>query len=164
MSIKELFQPELIDLQVQANSEEELFAVIAERLLELGYVYSDYLTGITLRERNFPTGLITQHLNIALPHSDTEYVKKPFIYIVRLKQPVIVRQMGDNQEMLVKDIFFLGIKEPTKQVGLLQLLIMLFQEEAFMEALKNVEESEAMYALFITKLAEMEEERVWQKS
>ena len=59
MSIKELFQPELIDLQVQANSEEELFAVIAERLLELGYVYSDYLTGITLRERNFPTGLIT---------------------------------------------------------------------------------------------------------
>lgn len=164
MSIKELFQPELIDLQVQANSEEELFAVIAERLLELGYVYSDYLTGITLRERNFPTGLITQHLNIALPHSDTEYVKKPFIYIVRLKQPVIVRQMGDNQEMLVKDIFFLGIKEPTKQVGLLQLLITLFQEEAFMEALKNVEESEAMYALFITKLAEMEEERVWQKN
>ncbi|CRH20613.1 PTS sugar transporter subunit IIA [Carnobacterium maltaromaticum] len=164
MSIKELFQPELIDLQVQANSEEELFAVIAERLLELGYVYSDYLTGITLRERNFPTGLITQHLNIALPHSDTEYVKKPFIYIVRLKQPVIVRQMGDNQEMLVKDIFFLGIKEPTKQVGLLQLLITLFQEEAFMEALQNVEESEAMYALFITKLAEMEEERVWQKS
>ncbi|MEG2292383.1 MAG: PTS sugar transporter subunit IIA [Carnobacterium sp.] len=164
MSIKELFQPELIDLQVQANSEEELFAVIAERLLELGYVYSDYLTGITLREQNFPTGLITQHLNIALPHSDTEYVKKPFIYIVRLKQPVIVRQMGDNQEMLVKDIFFLGIKEPTKQVGLLQLLITLFQEEAFMEALQNVEESEAMYALFITKLAEMEEERVWQKS
>ena len=164
MSIKELFQPELIDLQVQANPEEELFAVIAERLLELGYVYSDYLTGITLRERNFPTGLITQHLNIALPHSDTEYVKKPFIYIVRLKQPVIVRQMGDNQEMLVKDIFFLGIKEPTKQVGLLQLLITLFQEEAFMEALQNVEESEAMYALFITKLAEMEEERVWQKS
>lgn len=164
MSIKELFQPELIDLQVQANSEEELFAVIAERLLELGYVYSDYLTGITLRERNFPTGLITQHLNIALPHSDTEYVKKPFIYIVRLKQPVIVRQMGDNQEMLVKDIFFLGIKEPTKQVGLLQLLITLFQEETFMEALQNVEESEAMYALFITKLAEMEEERVWQKS
>ena len=164
MSIKELFQPELIDLQVQANSEEELYAVIAERLLELGYVYSDYLTGITLRERNFPTGLITQHLNIALPHSDTEYVKKPFIYIVRLKQPVIVRQMGDNQEMLVKDIFFLGIKEPTKQVGLLQLLITLFQEEAFMEALQNVEESEAMYALFITKLAEMEEERVWQKS
>ncbi|PLS35233.1 PTS sugar transporter subunit IIA [Carnobacterium maltaromaticum] len=164
MSIKELFQPELIDLQMQANSEEELFAVIAERLLELGYVYSDYLTGITLRERNFPTGLITQHLNIALPHSDTEYVKKPFIYIVRLKQPVIVRQMGDNQEMLVKDIFFLGIKEPSKQVGLLQLLITLFQEEAFMEALQNVEESEAMYALFITKLAEMEEERVWQKS
>lgn len=33
-----------------------------------------------------------------------------------------------------------------------------------MEALQNVEESEAMYALFITKLAEMEEERVWQKS
>lgn len=99
-----------------------------------------------------------------MPHSDTEYVKKPFIYIVRLKQPVIVRQMGDNQEMLVKDIFFLGIKEPTKQVGLLQLLITLFQEEAFMEALQNVEESEAMYALFITKLAEMEEERVWQKS
>lgn len=164
MSIKKLFQPDLIDLQLEAHSIEGLFEVIATRLLELGYVNSDYLTGLTMRERDFPTGLITQHLNIALPHSETSYVKKPFIYIARLKQPVVVRQMGDNQEMLVKDIFFLGIKEPTKQVGLLQLLMTLFQEEQFIKTLQDIEESEAMYALFRTKLTEMEEERVCQKN
>ncbi|MGX7417286.1 PTS sugar transporter subunit IIA [Carnobacterium gallinarum] len=164
MTIKEMFQQELIDLQVQANSEEELFKIVAARLLELDYVYPDYVAGITTREQEFPTGLITQYLTIALPHSDTQYVKKPFIYIVRLQEPVLVRQMGDNQEMLVKDIFFLGIKEPTKQVGLLQLLMTLFQSEEFVRALKNEERCEEVYTLFVEKVAELEEEELCQKN
>ena len=61
--------------------------------------------------------MITQHLNIALPHSDPEYVEKPFVYIARLKNEVRVKQMGDSQLMKVKNLFFLGIKDPKEQVG-----------------------------------------------
>lgn len=115
-----MFHPMLVDLSLEASTEEEVFEKIGERLKELGYVNEGYLDGIKQREQRFPTGLITQYLNIALPHSDPEFVEKPFIYIVRLTEDVECRQMGDNREMNIKNLFFLGIKEGREQVGLLQ--------------------------------------------
>ncbi|MGZ7153780.1 PTS sugar transporter subunit IIA, partial [Streptococcus pyogenes] len=64
------------------------------------------------RESHFPTGLKTKFLNIALPHTDPEVIKKPFIYIVRIDNPITMLQMGDNSEMLCQNFLFLGIKDP----------------------------------------------------
>ncbi|WP_086314717.1 hypothetical protein A5821_002328 [Enterococcus sp. 7F3_DIV0205] len=153
--MKQMFQPDLIDLRVSVQEEEELFELIAWRLQQAGYVNSGYLEGITSREKRFPTGLITEHLNIALPHSDTEYIERPFIYIVRTTKPIKVKQMGDNQEMEVSDLFFLGIKEPSKQVGLLQELMVLFQNEAFVSELKATTENEAVFNLFMKQWEEV---------
>ncbi|MEI5993923.1 PTS sugar transporter subunit IIA [Candidatus Enterococcus mansonii] len=153
--MKEMFQPELIDLHVTVQDEEELFECIASRLKEAGYVNSGYLEGIRSREKIFPTGLITEHLNIALPHSDTEYIERPFIYIARTTNPIKVKQMGDNQEMEVRDLFFLGIKEPSKQVGLLQDLMLLFQNKSFVTELKATTENKAVFNLFMKQWEEV---------
>ncbi|EOL50912.1 PTS sugar transporter subunit IIA [Enterococcus caccae] len=153
--MKQMFQPNLIDLRVSVQEEEELFELIAWRLQQAGYVNSGYLEGIISREKRFPTGLITEYLNIALPHSDTEYIERPFIYIVRTTKPIKVKQMGDNQEMEVSDLFFLGIKEPSKQVGLLQELMVLFQNEAFVSELKATTENEAVFNLFMKQWEEV---------
>ncbi|GGC96198.1 PTS sugar transporter subunit IIA [Enterococcus wangshanyuanii] len=154
METKMMFQPELIDLQLTVENEEELFEIIAARLLEEGYVNEGYLAGIRAREKDFPTGLITEYLNIALPHSDTEYIERPFIYIVRTTKPIKVKQMGDNQEMEVCDLFFLGIKEPTKQVGLLQELMLLFQNHGFVSELKQTTEKADVFNLFMKQWEE----------
>lgn len=153
--MKQMFQPELIDLHITVQNEEELFELIAKRLQQTGYVNSGYLEGIKSREQVFPTGLITEYLNIALPHSDTDYIERPFIYIARTTKPIKVKQMGDNQEMEVRDLFFLGIKEPTKQVGLLQELMILFQNEAFVEELKAISENEQLFNLFMKQWEEV---------
>lgn len=153
--MKQMFQPDLIDLQVTVQDEEELFELIAQRLQQAKYVNSGYLEGINSREKTFPTGLITEYLNIALPHSDTEYIERPFIYIVRTTKPIKVKQMGDNQEMEVRDFFFLGIKEPSKQVGLLQELMVLFQNEGFVSELKETTENEAVFNLFMKQWEEV---------
>ena len=155
MSTKQMFQPELIDLNVTAQDEDKLFECIAERLQLAGYVNNGYLEGIKIREKGFPTGFITEYLNIALPHSDTEYIEKPFIYVVRTTNPIRVKQMGDNQEMEVRDLFFLGIKEPSKQVGLLQELMVLFQNEAFVSEYKKTTENEGVFNLFIKQWEEV---------
>ena len=118
MSYKDMFHEQLIRLEVEGATEEAVFEKVAVQLRDLGFVNEGYLRGITAREQKFPTGLITQHVNIALPHSDPEYVEKPFVYIARLKNEVKVKQMGDSQEMGVKNLFFLGIKDPKGQVGL----------------------------------------------
>lgn len=156
MATSEMFQPELIDLHLKAETEVELFETIAGRLKELGYVNDGYLEGIKKREEIFPTGLITEYLNIALPHSDTQFVERPFIYIARIENPVNVHQMGDNQKMEVKDFLFLGIKEPSKQVGLLQELMVLFQKQAFVEHFCQASDSKEMFELFREELKIME--------
>ncbi|MBU5361500.1 PTS sugar transporter subunit IIA [Enterococcus raffinosus] len=148
MDYKEMFDKQLISLEVEGESEEQVFEHVAEHLKDLGFVNEGYLKGITTREQKFPTGLITQYLNIALPHSDPEYIEKPFVYIARLKNKVKVKQMGDSQEMDVKNLFFLGIKDPKGQVGLLQAFMELFMKEEFVQAFKQEQDKQNIYQLF----------------
>lgn len=148
MDYKEMFDKQLISLEVEGESEERVFEHVAKHLKDLGFVNEGYLKGITTREQKFPTGLITQYLNIALPHSDPEYIEKPFVYIARLKNKVKVKQMGDSQEMDVKNLFFLGIKDPKGQVGLLQAFMELFMKEEFVQAFKQEQDKQNIYQLF----------------
>lgn len=152
MDYKEMFDPKLIDLEVEAASEEEVFGIVADKLKKAGMVNEGYLNGITQREQRFPTGLITQHLNIGLPHSDPEFVEKPFVFVCRLKDKVGCRQMGDSQEMQVKDLFFLGISDGKNQVGLLQAFMNLFMDESFVNAYREAEEANAVYRLFVENI------------
>lgn len=140
-----MFKEELISINVEVNSEEQLFSYVAKKLKERRYVNDSYLEGITKREEEFPTGLITKNLNIALPHSDPEYIIEPFIYVVRSNNDVTVKQMGDNQEMKVKDFFFLGIKEPSGQVGVLQSLMNLFMNNDFTKEYINAQSQEEIF-------------------
>lgn len=148
MNYKDMFDKQLISLEVEGESEEKVFETVAAHLKALGFVNDGYLKGITAREKQFPTGLITQHLNIALPHSDPEYIEKPFVYIARLKNEVKVKQMGDGQEMGVKNLFFLGIKDPKGQVGLLQAFMELFMKEDFVRTFMAEQDKTNIYQLF----------------
>lgn len=152
MSYKDMFYEKLIHLEVEGASEEAVFEKVAAQLRDLGFVNEGYLRGITAREQKFPTGLITQHVNIALPHSDPEYVEKPFVYIARLKNEVKVKQMGDSQEMGVKNLFFLGIKDPKGQVGLLQAFMELFMQEEFVTKFINAQDETDIYQLFTANI------------
>lgn len=147
MGYTSMFDERLIFLDVEGEELKELFEEIAKRLQEQGFVNEQYVEGLLAREQDFPTGLITQYLNIGLPHSEPAYVEKPFIAIVRLKNEVKMKQMGDSQEMQVKNLFFLGIKEPKEQVGLLQSLMALFMDEGFVKAFIGTQEVQAIYQL-----------------
>lgn len=152
MSYKDMFYEKLIHLEVEGATEGAVFEKVAAQLRDLGFVNEGYLRGITAREQKFPTGLITQHVNIALPHSDPEYVEKPFVYIARLKNEVKVKQMGDSQEMGVKNLFFLGIKDPKGQVGLLQAFMELFMQEEFVTRFINAQDETDIYQLFTANI------------
>ena len=151
MDINEMLNIDLIDVNLRAETKEELFELVGKDLEVKGFVNKNYIEGIKKREKEFPTGLITKNLNIALPHSETEYVEKPFIYIVKLQNSSLAfNQMGDNQEMEVSDFFFLGIKDPSKQVQLLSYLMDLFSDDNFINDYKNTTEKEKIYELINT--------------
>lgn len=147
-----MFNQQLIDLEIPGGNEEAIFEIVAKRMEKLGYVNEGYFKGITTREQAFPTGLITQYLNIALPHADPEFVEKPFVYVARLSEPITVKQMGDSQEMTTKNLFFLGIKNPTEQVGLLQAFMNLFMDKSFVDSYKRANNQKEIYQLFVENI------------
>ena len=135
MDLVDLFSADLMALEVEVASQKELFQFVSKELIRQDYVFDNYVSGIIKREEEFPTGLMTKYLPIGLPHSDVQDVKRPFIYFCRLKKGIKFHQMGDNQPMMVRDVFFLGIKEPKKQVVLLATMMTLFADQFFVDKL-----------------------------
>lgn len=134
-------------MNVNATCQDELFEQVGKKLEAKQYVNAGYLKGIKKREEEFPTGLITKNINIAIPHSDTEYIIRPFIYFVRLNEPVLFKQMGDNREMYVSNIFFLGIKNPKEQVNLLSNMMDLFMQDDFVHKFVQINNNEEFLGL-----------------
>lgn len=152
MAYQHMFRKDLIAFHWTAADETQLFKQAAKELLAKGLVKDSYLAGLMDREAAFPTGLITKYLNIALPHCDTVHIETPFVYVVRLEESVTVKQMGDNQRMEAQDFFFLGIKDPAEQVGLLQALMDLFMQEEFVVQYKQMDNAEQVYQLIMENL------------
>lgn len=153
MNFGDMFDIQLVNLNVKASTRKEVFQIVAEKLLLSGMVNEGYLEGILEREEAYPTGLMTQYLNIALPHSEPEFVKRPFVFICRLDKEVDWYQMGDNQKIKVKNLFFLGIKDGKNQVGLLQAFMNLFMIEKFVQDYQSMELSNSVYQLFVKNMS-----------
>ena len=97
------------------------------------------------REKVYPTGLsINDGIGIAIPHTDGIHIIKPQIGFMTLKEPVIFKDMGDDQhEIEVNIIFMLGLLKSEHQIEMLQKLVGLFQDEVLLPeviACKNINE------------------------
>lgn len=114
-----------------------------DELLKSGYVKGNFLGHIIEREHNFPTGLSTKTLgknlpNIAIPHTEGEFVNKRLIVPVSLTNPVIFNNMIKPQEKLeVKFLFMLLDTHLDGQAKLLS-LVMDFLAKTSEKELKNL--------------------------
>lgn len=151
MNFSDLFNESLIFIDFKCSSKEKLFEELADRLHEKGYVKQSFKDAIIKREKEYPTGLETESIKLAIPHTDAVHVKKPFIFVIKLEQPLPFIHMGtSDQEIEVDNIFMLGIKEPSKQVNLLSLIMEKLQDEEFISQFKSIDNTEKMEA-FLNK-------------
>lgn len=146
-----LFDKELIFLNLDVSNRNELFKKVYEKLAEKGLVKESYLDALTKREDEFPTGVVTQFLPIALPHANPENVNHPFIAVVQTKDDIRVQQMGTNEDEDTKNFFFLGIVKETQdlQVKLLQRFMQLMNDEKFVLDFKEIKKPDDMYDYLI---------------
>jgi len=142
MKLTEFFHKELIVTNLQANNKEEVFEVLFNKLLENGYVKESFLEGIMTREKNFPTGLLLNGNNVAIPHTDPEHVLKPAIAVATLSKPVVFKNMANPQEdVYVNIVFMIVLDSVHSQIELLQQLIELIQNRSFLNAVLNADDS-----------------------
>lgn len=97
----------LIMIQVKAETKEEILELLAKRLEQAGYVRNTYLNAVAEREKKFPTGLPTEPIAIAIPHSDAEHCIQPAIAVATLQTPVVFGLMGDDQATVDAQIIFM---------------------------------------------------------
>lgn len=137
-----------IYLDVVLHSRKEVFEFIQKELYEKGFVKETYAEALEKREQGNPTGLATVPYGIAIPHTDVEYVNKPCIIMIRLKESVSFEQMGGLGEAVdAQFIFGLVFTDGKKQVELLAGIIALAQNEEDIETLHCSDDKEAILSI-----------------
>lgn len=136
-----LFHEELVLIDFEVETREELLTGLSQILIDKGYVKETYTKGILEREKIFPTGLATEGVKVAIPHTDAKYVNIPAILIAKLKKPIVFKEMGTGTEDVeVSLVFMLAIDNPDNQLTTLSKLMGVFSNG---ETLKNIYESES---------------------
>lgn len=92
------FLPHHVWIDVDVSSKEELLHLMAEQLLQEGYVNEDYLQSILDREQLGPT-LISSTL--AIPHGEAKHVNQSVTLWVRLAQPMIWAMNESIQQLML---------------------------------------------------------------
>lgn len=143
-----IIDPNLVEIGISAKKKEEVLEKLAERLTSNGYVKDKYLEAILERERLFPTGLLTADLGVAIPHADSQYVIKPGIAIGVLKEPVKFNVMGNpDEEVEVRIVFMLSIKNPSQQINLLKKLVSVFENKHLLKNLSKTQDNNSFACL-----------------
>lgn len=143
------FQEGIAILQVgEQLTRDEALRQLADELERRGLVAETFYTGILEREKSFPTGLAVSGTGIAIPHTDPDKVHRSQIGFMSLKQPVLFGAMGSaGEEVEVRLIFMLALKEAHEQLEMLQKLIVLFQDAAKVKALLGCRTQEEYLSL-----------------
>lgn len=145
-----MFKKELIYLDVKAKNNEDLLSKLSDELYKQGYVKKSFKQAILDREKNYPTGLPTPGIKVALPHAKSKYVNKSAILVATLQRPVEFKEMGSRIENIdVELVFMLAVKDPSQQVKVLQKLINFFSKESKLISLKESKEVDYIYNLLI---------------
>ena len=101
---------ELVWLDIDYSSKENLFQEVGKKLYEMGYVKDSFANALSEREKNFPTGLATEPFQVAIPHTDSIHVQKEAIACIRLLNPIKFRDVGDDENEVDAEFVFVLCK------------------------------------------------------
>lgn len=147
MDISGLLDTELVLVDLDVADREEAIRRLAALLDAGGYVEEGFADAALEREKVFPTGLPTEGIQIALPHTEAEYVRTSRLAIGVLRRPVKFQMMGDPDSTVdAAAVFLLAIAEQEAQVTALQQLAELFQDGVTLNRIASATSAEEVYA------------------
>lgn len=132
-----LLSPELVFFDIEATDRHDLLRQLGERLAPLGYVTQDWLAKIEAREDEYPTGLHTKTIGIAIPHADG-CVRRQYIAVVKPQRPVTFEPMaGIGGPVEASLVLNLGVTRDGGQVEVLQRLMNVFMDASSVEEIMS---------------------------
>lgn len=134
------FDSKLVSIGVEAHDREEAIHVVADPLVRYGYVGESYPNLVCEREREYPTGLPTKGVPVALSHADgVGQIQGNHIAVGILKTPVGFQSMEDADEQLaVGIIFVLAMSNAHAHLEMLKVLMGLIRNEDLLVSLGDM--------------------------
>lgn len=146
----------LILTGIEADSPNEVFELLGQRFIDLGYSEADYVDALKEREAQFPTGLDIMGFGVAIPHTDAGHVRKETVGIATLQHPVRFIQMGSvDTEVMVHVVFMLGIRDPKSHIQKLQRILRIIQDDSVLSDIKLAKDSDEIIRLIKQKEIEI---------
>ncbi|QWQ39547.1 PTS sugar transporter subunit IIA [Gemella sp. zg-570] len=145
--MQQYFSKENIYLNVAGNSFEEVLKNVTEILEKKGAVKDSFYNAVLEREKVFPTGLEFPKYSIAIPHTDPQHVNVNSIVVIKPKNSVIFKDMGNNsKELSVGVILLLLISKSEDQVSVLSSIIKKFADADCYNKILSSSSQEEIYA------------------
>ena len=139
-------------------TKENAIQVLATLLYEGGYVRASFGAAILEREKVFPTGLPTEPIGIAIPHTDPEHVLVSALAVGVLSHPVLFHEMGSlDDEVRVSIISMMAISDPASVVPVLRNLALVYQDPEFLSSLKDSGDEETVLYLLRSRIPDVVE-------
>ncbi|WP_127836792.1 PTS sugar transporter subunit IIA [Clostridium prolinivorans] len=143
MSKEISFLNDLIFKDLEFSNNMEALEFLASKLYEKGYVKKEYIQAILEREKEYPTGLPSIDIKIAIPHADHTLVNKAALAIGILKNPVGFKAMDAPDKTLdVRIIIMLALNEPHGHIEMLQRIVKLIQNPKVLKEITEVYSTE----------------------
>lgn len=128
---------ENILLNLEGDNYFEVLKTLSDLMAENGYVEYDYYASLIKREEEFPTGLPTEGVKVAIPHADSNAVLKTGVAIGVLKKPVLFRNMTNyNEKVYVEIIFLIANRVKEKQPEYLKKFMQIFSNPDLLNDMK----------------------------
>lgn len=136
---------ELIFLDLNVRCSDEVMEILGGTLVKTGHCKPGYVEALKKREKEFPTGVDTGMIGIAIPHTAVDHVNTGKIAIARLEKKVPFHQMGNDEEVVdVKLVFMLAVDDPEQHLTKLQSIVAVIQDEDILIKLLNAESEDQM--------------------
>lgn len=142
------FDKEVMLFNEDVQSSTEIITILSDKLKDRKIVNDEFLKHALKREKEFPTGLATNGIGVAIPHTDSKYVNESQIAFASLKNPIKFKSMVDlNQDVSVSLVFMIAMASPHEQAGLLSKLMGLFQVPEELDKLKACKTKEEVISI-----------------
>ena len=129
------------------KTQNEAFELLAKQFVDADVVQPNFLEGIQEREKNFPTGLQSDTVGFAIPHTDSKNVKRNQLGFMSLTNPVVFKSMADPDEEIQVELIVMMAIQGHDQAEMLGRLMDMFMNEDTVNRLKTVNDFDSFYEI-----------------
>jgi PTS system galactitol-specific IIA component len=135
---------------------EHAIRMLATALYDGGYVKESYIAAVLEREKEYPTGLPTTPIGVAIPHTDSEHVYGSALAVGILSEAIAFQEMGSvDSEVSVHIISMMAIADPKSVMPVLRTLALAYQDPGFLTLLKRSGSEQAVLDLLSARIPDV---------